>query len=84
LKDYFVKIQSRPDITDNTLTEELKKMSDDALKSCFNDPKSLRDLSDDLFKKFDEDGNQDFSIEEFMDLCAYVDPRMDKTAVIDK
>lgn len=59
-------------------------MSDDALKSCFNDPKSLRSLSDDLFKKFDEDGNQDFSIEEFMDLCAYVDPRMDKDTVINK
>lgn len=77
-------MQSRPEVMDNTLSGELKKMSDDSLKGCFNAPKELRSLSDDLFRKFDEDGDQDFSIEEFMDLCAYVDPKMDQKAVIDK
>lgn len=55
---------------DKTFSGELKQMDSAALQSCFSDPKALRSLSDDLFKKFDEDGNCDFSIEEFIDLCA--------------
>jgi len=62
-------MQNNPDVIDRTLSDELKKMDSIAIQTCYNDPKALRSLSDDLFKKFDEDGNQDFSIEEFMDLC---------------
>jgi len=62
-------LQSKQEQLDNNLSSELKKMDSVMLLSCFNDPKEIKSLSDDLFRKFDEDGNQDFSIEEFMDLC---------------
>jgi len=44
----------------------------------------MKNLSDEIFEKFDEDGNMDLSLEEFLELCMFIDPKMDKKTCIEK
>jgi len=41
-------------------------------------------FSDEIFDKFDEDGNMDLSLEEFLELCMFIDPKMDKKMCVEK
>lgn len=82
--DYLFKLQTNESLMENTLIGKLKTFESAELHVIMTDQLELKNMSDTLFDKFDDDGNQDLSMDEFVELSLYVDPKLDKKTCIEK
>jgi len=62
----------------------LRTKQDKELYHLNTETQELQDFSNEIFDKFDEDGNADLSLDEFVELCTYIDPQIDLKTCRDK